>query len=72
MTMPRFTAEASIGSNSGRYNMTRIAYAASNEQKIIPQRFPICDWIDPGCMHECRTAGGRPGACRLTCCEIWS
>jgi hypothetical protein len=72
MTMPGFAAEASIGSKSGRYRITRIADAAANEQKIVPQRFPICDLEDDGCMQECLARGGRPGACLVTCCEIWS
>lgn len=61
MTMPRFTAEASLGSRSGRYSMTRTTDDMTNEQKVVPQRFPICDLVDDGCMHECLAQERRGG-----------
>jgi hypothetical protein len=70
MTLPGFTAADSLRTASERYSAARAADAMPNE-RIVPQRIPLCGYADPECVHWCQASGGGP-ACRLSCCEIWN
>lgn len=67
MNIPGFTAEVSLYKASERYRMARTINAMANDQKIVPQRIPLCS-VEPECLNVCFLQG-LGSACWRICCH---
>jgi hypothetical protein len=66
MNTPRFTAEASLYKASVPFSKARTVDELANDQKVIPQRVPLCE-VEPECLGWCQAAGYRD--CWRICCH---
>lgn len=65
--LPGFTAEASLYRASEHYRKARTVNAMANNQKIVPQRIPLCE-VDQDCLNACSLSGWG-SACWRMCCH---
>ena len=73
MSMPGFTAEASLDRTEKRYR--RRMAAARGDRGLYPQWCGLIKgWMQEeqyiSCITRCRSGGGTVPACKRTCCRL--
>ncbi len=66
MSIPGFTAEASMYNMAGRYDMNFLQSFSSGSGVVMPQARPMID----RCNHYCDTHGAPP-SCYEWCDKTW-
>jgi hypothetical protein len=72
MSMPGFSAEASLYKTSGRYHSAH-AFTESGGNALLPAQWDgDCDWrCFWDCQRRCPSVCGSDHECLVTCREFW-